>query len=164
VPHSIDIEGPVEGGRFSAVVAGHSTEGYALRVSRAQVHVASEGRSVNLYLATDPAGIWVWADGRARLVQDPDIGPRKRSGGLGEIPGEITPPTRASVVRVLVQAGDVVDKGQLVVVVRAMKTEMNLTAPHAGTVRAVNFQAGAQVSPGDILVEIDPFPEDEENG
>jgi 3-methylcrotonyl-CoA carboxylase alpha subunit len=161
--HSIDIEGPDDLGCYTDVVGKSRTEGYALRVSRDQVYVVSEGRSVNLYVASDPAGTWVWVNGRARLVQDPDNLPRRRSSGPGETAGEITPPTPAGVVRILVQVGDAVDKRQPVVVVSAMKTEITLTAPHAGTVRAINAQVGAQVSPGDILVEIDPFPEDRTN-
>jgi biotin carboxyl carrier protein len=158
--HSIDLDGPDDKGCFSAVAGNRRTEGYALRVSRDQVHVVSEGRSVNLYVAADPAGTWVWANGCARLVQDPDNAPRRRSSGPGETAGEVTPPTPAGVVRILVQVGDVVDMKQPVVVVSAMKTEITLTAPHAGTVRAINAQVGAQVSPGDILVEIDPLQED----
>ena len=66
--------------------------------------------------------------------------------------------TPASVVRVLVEVGREVVKGQGLVVVSAMKMEMTLVAPYSGTVKAVNTLVGAQVSPGEILVEIEPFP------
>ena len=67
----------------------------------------------------------------------------------------MTPPFPATVVKVLVAAGAAVDKGQGLVVVSAMKTEMTLKAPHAGAVRAINCKEGQSVSPGDVLVELD---------
>jgi 3-methylcrotonyl-CoA carboxylase alpha subunit len=67
------------------------------------------------------------------------------------------------VVRILVAAGDTVEKGQGVVVVSAMKMEMTLVAPYSGTVRAVNTQVGDQVSPGEILAEIEPDSEGDGN-
>jgi biotin carboxyl carrier protein len=51
-------------------------------------------------------------------------------------------------------------KGEALVVVSAMKMEMTLVAPYSGTVRAVNTQVGAQVSPGEILVEIEALTEE----
>ena len=56
--------------------------------------------------------------------------------------------------------GDRVRKGQGLVVVSAMKMEMTLSAPYAGTVTLVSTEAGAKVSPGEILVEIEPEAED----
>jgi len=67
-------------------------------------------------------------------------------------------------VRVLVEKGQEVVKGQGLVVVSAMKMEMTLAAPYSGTVRAVNTQVGAQVSPGEILVEIEACQEDAKDG
>ncbi|MEW6351950.1 MAG: biotin/lipoyl-containing protein [Thermodesulfobacteriota bacterium] len=115
-----------------------------------------EGRSVNVFTAAGKDGTWVWVNGRARFVQDADRVPRRRSAGPGETSREVTPPTPAGVVRVLVDVGQRVEKKQPLVVVSAMKMEMTLSAPYAGVVRAVNTSVGAQVSPGDILVEIEP--------
>jgi 3-methylcrotonyl-CoA carboxylase alpha subunit len=67
------------------------------------------------------------------------------------------------VVRVLTAVGDRVERGQGLVVVSAMKMEMTLKAPYSGTVRAVNTEVGAQVSPGEVLVEIEPDTEGETN-
>jgi 3-methylcrotonyl-CoA carboxylase alpha subunit len=67
----------------------------------------------------------------------------------------VTPSFPATVAKVLVEVGEVVDQGQPLVVVSSMKTEMTLSAPRKGRVAAVAVEAGAQVSPGDVLVEID---------
>ena len=59
-----------------------------------------------------------------------------------------------SVVRVLVSDGDVVEAGQPVVVLEAMKMEHTLTAPSAGTVTSVAVTVGAQVETGSLLVVV----------
>ena len=60
------------------------------------------------------------------------------------------------VVAVLVAEGDVVEVGQALVVLEAMKMESTLAAEVAGRVRAVRAVAGALVTAGDLLVEIEP--------
>ena len=59
------------------------------------------------------------------------------------------------VIRVLVAPGDEVEARAQLVVVEAMKMELPLTAPRAGTVRAVHAAEGDTVERGAILVELD---------
>jgi biotin carboxyl carrier protein len=65
------------------------------------------------------------------------------------------------VTKVLVELGQTVDRAQALVVVSAMKMEMTLTSPHAGTVRAIHTEEGAKANPGDVLVEVEPAAEPE---
>lgn len=107
-------------------------------------------------VARSAEGTWVWVGGRARLVR-----PRheRRRAGRGAAAGAgqtVTPPMPAIVSKVLVEPGQMVEQGQALVVVSAMKMEMTLTAPYGGTVRAVHTQPGAKANPGDELVEIEP--------
>jgi biotin carboxyl carrier protein len=113
------------------------------------------GKAISLFVGTATHGTWIWFQGRARFVEDANKVETRRSRGPGVAAREVTPPTPGSVVRVLVKAGQNVEKGQPLVVVSAMKMEMTLAAPYGGIVRAVNTEVGAQVSPGQILVEID---------
>ena len=78
----------------------------------------------------------------------------KSRAGLDETPGEVTPPMPAVVVRLLVQEGEAVVKGQGLVVVSAMKMETTLKAPVDGVVKKINTGLQAKVMPGDRLVEI----------
>lgn len=80
---------------------------------------------------------------------------QRRAGAAADPHDHVTPPMPGQVTVIAVEVGDVVEKGQTVVVITAMKMENNLTAPHAGTVTAINTSVGAQVNPGDILVDID---------
>lgn len=135
----------------------------ARAVNANQLSLVIDGRRENVFIATSDEGTWVWSRGRARLVTDASLAQRRtgRRAGPGEAPGKVTPPTPASVVEVLVAIGDHVTKGQPLVVVSAMKMETRLTAPFNGTVTAVNTEAGSQVAPGDILVDIEPDEEGE---
>ena len=113
-----------------------------------------DGQVTTLFVAATDRGAWVGSGGEARLVSRPE---RARRGGAGGGEGDrlVTPTFPAAVVKVLVECGQAVDKGDAVVVVSAMKMEMTLTAPHAGTVTAVRCAEGDQVKPGDNLVEIE---------
>jgi pyruvate carboxylase subunit B len=57
------------------------------------------------------------------------------------------------VVRVQVEAGQVVAAGAGVVVLEAMKMENELRAAAVGTVRAVRVRPGEAVEKGQVLVE-----------
>ena len=100
-----------------------------------------------------PEGCWTFAAGRARLVED--AGRRRASAGAAEEAGVVTPPFPATVVAVHVAVGDLVERGQALVVLSAMKTEMTLAAPRAGRVTVVRAELGATTAPGDVLVEIE---------
>lgn len=114
-------------------------------------------------VARGEGGAWVWHAGRARWVEDAN-GQRKQRKAKA-LPGAITPPMPATVVRIMVEVGNEVDQGQGLVVVAAMKMETTLTSPHKGVVEAINTEVGATVKPGDILVDVkkeaEEAPEDD---
>lgn len=60
-----------------------------------------------------------------------------------------------SIVRVLVEPGQVVEAGTALVVLEAMKMEHSIRAPHEGTVKALFCQEGDMVSEGTVLVELE---------
>jgi biotin carboxyl carrier protein len=158
--YQVDAE-PLDGsGATEMVLEGERRSVTLTAVTPNHIHLQVGSRYANLFVAHASEGTWVWLDGRARLVEDAAEVGRRKARGPGETPGEVTPPTPASVVRVLVEAGAEVTKGEALVVVSAMKMEMTLVAPYSGTVRAVNTEVGAQVSPGEILVEIEALSEE----
>jgi acetyl-CoA/propionyl-CoA carboxylase, biotin carboxylase, biotin carboxyl carrier protein len=66
----------------------------------------------------------------------------------------LTSPMQGTIVKVAVADGDVVEAGDLVVVLEAMKMEQPLTAHRSGTVKNLNAQVGATVTSGSTLCEI----------
>lgn len=67
---------------------------------------------------------------------------------------QITSPMPGNILSVNVAAGDTVQKGQVLMILEAMKMENEILAPKAGTVTAVAVQKGASVSSGDVLCAI----------
>jgi biotin carboxyl carrier protein len=64
-------------------------------------------------------------------------------------------PMPGKVVRILVAQGDVVEAGQGLVVVEAMKMQNEMKSPKAGTVVELKTRVDAAVTAGDILVVVE---------
>ena len=69
--------------------------------------------------------------------------------------GVITSRMHGQVVRLNVEVGQRVRKGDFVLAIEAMKMEHRIEAPIAGTVVEVGAAAGTQVAPGRLLVRIE---------
>jgi oxaloacetate decarboxylase (Na+ extruding) subunit alpha len=63
-------------------------------------------------------------------------------------------PLAGNIFKVLVQPGQVVEEGQLLIILEAMKMETEIRAFKAGTVGAVNVKVGDAVAVGDSLLTI----------
>jgi pyruvate carboxylase subunit B len=89
-------------------------------------------------------------DTRARAIRDLTAAQLAHAGPL-----PVTAPMPGLIVRVHVQPGDVVEAGQGVVAMEAMKMENELRAVTGGTVKAVLVQPGQPVEKGAVLVELE---------
>jgi biotin carboxyl carrier protein len=77
---------------------------------------------------------------------------KRHHAGEGKDALEATMP--GQVVQVLVNAGDAVERGQLLILLEAMKMELRVTAPHDGTVAQVLVGEGDAVERGATLLEM----------
>ncbi len=68
--------------------------------------------------------------------------------------GAITASMQGMVLKVKTKKGDTVKKGDVVLVLEAMKMENNIHAPHGGTVKDIFVKEGSTVSAGDVLMVI----------
>ena len=68
---------------------------------------------------------------------------------------KVSAPMPGTVVKVCVDAGAAVKKGDTLCVLEAMKMENEIKAPEDATVSAVLAKAGASVTSGDLLVTLD---------
>jgi len=77
------------------------------------------------------------------------------TGAAGRGASELTAPIPGKVVAVKVAEGDMVEEGQSLVVLEAMKMENELTAEQKGAVAAVHVAPGDTVDAGTVLVELE---------
>ena len=110
-------------------------------------------------------------DGRRYSVRlwVPDLGPAAGSGSCrrarpkraassavaGTGSGQVTVPMQGTIVKVLVAVGDVVEVGQTICLLEAMKMENAVAAEKDGVVKEVRVSAGDSVGAGDVVAVIE---------
>lgn len=77
------------------------------------------------------------------------------AGGAAEGAAEIKTAMPGKLVRVLVEAGAEVKKGDGILIVEAMKMQNEMKSPKDGTVKEVRFAEGSTVNAGDVLAIIE---------
>lgn len=110
-------------------------------------------RSTVMWTAVSGANVWVFADGEVFVFARTE-GSRPRARTAAHL-GPLTAPMPATVRRVAVQPGDRVHRGDVLVVLEAMKMELPVKAAADGVVVSVTCTEGELVQAGASLVEID---------
>jgi len=119
-----------------APAADGATE-YALQVNGKTVRVQIDGK-----LAT--------VNGKTYTVEIQDTEPtRDSTSAANAAPVHAQMPGK--VIRILKQAGDRVQEGEVILILEAMKMEVQITAPVAGTLVEMPLNIGDQVSNGQVL-------------
>jgi biotin carboxyl carrier protein len=89
-------------------------------------------------------------DERTRSIRDLSAANAAPTG-----PAPVLAPMPGLIVRVNVSAGDVVEAGQGIIVMEAMKMENELRATSSGTVKSVEVAPGTAVEKGMLLVSLE---------
>ena len=144
------------------VVDGIRVQAHAADVRGSPVRLVTIGNAVHRVVARRSGGrgqytvrIDGWRfdvealDERSRAIRDASA-----RGAAAAGPAPLKAPMPGLVVRVLVQPGDLVQAGQGLVVMEAMKMENELRAPSAGTVSKVLAIPGTAVEKGSLLIEM----------
>lgn len=117
--------------------------------SSASELIVRDGDRVARVFAVAAAGTtWVFHDGVTyEVVEEQRSRPSAPAGSL-------TAPMPATVVQVKVNAGDAVKRGDILIVLEAMKMELPVRAPADGRVAAIHCEAGQLVQPDTSLIEL----------
>lgn len=128
-----------------------------------QLKLDGGGAAVTAYCARQADARYMWLRGQVIELQVDDgrstssargararAGERSAGGALG-----VTAIMPGQVREVLVAVGDVVTRGQALLLLEAMKMEIRVTAPSDGVVKALLAAQGDVVERGQSLVELD---------
>ena len=98
---------------------------------------------------------WVFLNGEVyRFEADQGVPGRRRRGALAA--GPLTAPMPATVRRIEVKPGQAVRRGDVLIVLEAMKMELPVRATADGTIARLNCREGDLVQPGQELAELQP--------
>ena len=123
---------------------------HQLSAERDVVVLSIDGRRHRAVVKPQPGGVEVVHQGHRWVFVPPEV---LAHAGVAE--GSLAAPMPGTVLAVEVGVGDTVIAGQTLGVMEAMKMELALKAPYAGTVTAV-AAVGEQVALGHVLFTVDP--------
>ena len=86
---------------------------------------------------------------KAAPAPAPAAAPAAPAGAAGAV--AITAPMPGKILGVKASAGQAVKKGQVVLILEAMKMENEIVAPQDGTIATINVNTGDSVEPGATL-------------
>ena len=142
----------VEGDRIGVNVGEHAFVGHVAREGD-ELRVRLEDRSFTATVVALGDERYVYCDGSmTRFVL---VDPLAHPGDEMPQGGHLMAPMSGTVVAVLVEQGQAVDRGAPLMILEAMKMEHTISAPAAGTVAAINYRPGEQVAEGADLIDIE---------
>jgi len=137
--HTVSLEAVNRGTTYSIIIDGRSYQAFVERRDGAYtVEIGSERHQIT--------------------VEDERLGRLKRLGGAEKAQsGEVVlkAPMPGLVVAVRIEVGQVVEPGQGMIILEAMKMENELRATRGGTVKAIRVRPGQAVNQGEALVVIE---------
>jgi acetyl-CoA/propionyl-CoA carboxylase, biotin carboxylase, biotin carboxyl carrier protein len=98
-----------------------------------------------------PAGFGAGGGGAKKAAPKRSAGRKSGAAASGD---SLTAPMQGTIVTVAVAEGDVVEVGQMIVVLEAMKMEQPLNAHKAGTITNMSAEVGAVVASGATICDI----------
>ena len=138
---------------YRAASGGRTLEFHEVRADGACVRASMGHLQINAKYTRHGEALWL-DDGVVAAYVDRTYHPADKA--VEGADGVVRAAMDGKIVRAAVAAGDAVAKGQVLVVVEAMKLELELTAQVEGTVEEVTVRAGDQVANGQVLVRIAP--------
>lgn len=117
--------------------------------------VTEDGRSRIAYAASSGDDRWVFLDGRVYVLEAAQpVSTRKRKKRTDDH-SALAAPMPATVIRITVEPGQRVSKGEVLIMLEAMKMELPIKAPRDGSIKSIACQPGELVQPGVPLLELE---------
>lgn len=118
-----------------------------------RVSVDVDGREMQGAISLSGSLLWVHLGGETFTVDvGTSLGRRRTKSANVRNAGEVTAPMPGKIVKVFVNVDQMVEQGQVLLVMEAMKMEYTLKAIASGKVKSISASAGDQVNLGQILI------------
>ena len=145
-----------ERGRLRITTGGHKSTIAVLHAGDGILRATIDGSPVEADVITGDAEVVVSLGGETHALQKASPPIVDEAGPDADAAASLTAPMPGTVVKVLVEEGEEVEEGRLLLVLEAMKMEQPVSAPHAGVVRSLPFGEGSLVPGGAVLAEVEP--------
>ncbi len=122
-------------------------------VETGEYEVIDGDRRRRVFVAGPPDAREVFIDGRVFRLEVTSASERRQKGTASHV-DSLTAPMPATVVKLLVEAGQQVRRGDTLIKLEAMKMELPVRAPHDGVVKAIRCREGELVQAGVRLLDL----------
>lgn len=139
-------------GSFLAQIGEETYHINATQLAQGTWLIDHNGNRQTVHTAKDKEMRYVQMDGTQYQLEK-STGRRRASGSGGAV-GDLKSEMPGQVIDVRVAEGDIVEAGQILVVLEAMKMEIRVSAPYDGTVAKLLVAKGDVIDRGQILAEV----------
>ncbi len=146
-----------DGGKHFSISGGYSHEVELAEISSGRAHIEAhvDGRRLRASLADDPKRDRLFVAALGRHVEVVALDLLKRDPEEGLESATLAAPMSGKIVKVFVKPGDVVRKGDRLLVLEAMKMEHAMTAGFDAEVVSLATAEGEQVAEGQVLAVLE---------
>jgi acetyl/propionyl-CoA carboxylase alpha subunit len=124
-----------------------------LQAQDGKLDLLIDGKHITAYVSSDNARRWVTVNGQT-FVLTKSLGTRRKGTGHDHA-SELAAPMPGLVRAVNVTEGDMVTKGQTLLLLEAMKMEIRIQAPRDAIVRKLFVKQGQTVEREQVLIEVE---------
>jgi 3-methylcrotonyl-CoA carboxylase alpha subunit len=140
-------------GRFRITAEGEESIVEVLYCGDRRIRALIDEEPLEAGILLGPEEVLISLRGETHTLRKPKP-PTIDETGPGADAASLTAPMPGTVVKVLVEEGQMVEEGQLLLVLEAMKMEQPVSAPHTGVVHSLPFDEGSLVPGGAVLAEV----------
>jgi len=118
--------------------------------------VVVDGKQYSVQVAEGSGDVQITPTATAPAVETPSApvaAPAPVTGGAGSV--EIHSQTPGNVWKILKKPGDAVAEGDVIMILEAMKMEIDIAAPQAGTVKSIDVNVNDAVADGQLLATME---------
>lgn len=130
-------------------------EPFVTRIGDGVYRVDADGRGHIVHIAGTPGNRWVHWNGHVFNNPFDDEGRPRARRGSADTQQSLIAPMPATVLKVLIEPGRAVKRGDTLIILEAMKMELPIRSGADAVVGAVRCREGELVQAGAILVELE---------